>query len=251
MKANLTLHCGATKVDRSVVELVPTPAATKSWTPIPHSRLLEQVEIAVAGNGLEIVEEAHALSPDKARYFGLLQIGRKNETQNEYAYVVGVRNSHDFRFTASLAVGGQVFICDNLAFSGEITAFRKHTTFIERDLPGVTARAVAQLADKWGAQAKRYETYKGFELRDHQVHDIIIRLLDVQAIRTTTIPYVLKEWRHPRYAAFDVDGKTAWRFFNAVTQANQDVGAGIWALPRRTQALHAILDQTVGVFGIN
>jgi hypothetical protein len=29
-----------------------------------------------------------------------------------------------------------VFVCDNLAFSGEIKIARKHTRFIVRDLPG-------------------------------------------------------------------------------------------------------------------
>jgi len=35
-RPNLLLHCGAQAVDRHVVEHVPTPRATETWTPIPH-----------------------------------------------------------------------------------------------------------------------------------------------------------------------------------------------------------------------
>ena len=52
-----------------------------------------------------------------------------------------------------------------------------------------------------------------------------------------------------RHVEFRVDGKTAWRLFNAVTEAAK--GSGLWSLPARTQALHALLDAEVGLFGRN
>ena len=41
---NLVLHCGARHVERRVVEKAKTPAASPTWVPIAHHRLLEQVE---------------------------------------------------------------------------------------------------------------------------------------------------------------------------------------------------------------
>ena len=251
MKANLLLHCGSAKATRDQVFNTPTPAATETWQPISHSSLLNQVEKSLGGSGLSIVEEAHGLSHDGQRYFGLLQVGKLDESNTEYAFVVGLRNSHDKRFPAGLAVGSSVFCCDNLSFSSEIVIGRKHTTYIERDLPGITARAIGQLADQWGLQDNRFTAYKARELNDKDANDLTIRLLDARAIRTTQIPYLLKEWRHPRHAEFSEAGKTAWRYFNAVTQSNQDVGAGIWNTPLRTRALHGILDQECAVFAAN
>ena len=40
--------------------------------------------------------------------------------------------------------------------------------------------------------------------------------------------------------------QSAWRLFNAVTEAAK--GSGLWALPQRTQALHGLLDGEVGLF---
>ena len=246
MKSNLILHCGASKVEREALELVPTPTGTHSWTPIGHFDLLTQVEKSLASRKLSVVSEAHGVTKDGARYFGLLQVS--NEAigdQPDYGYVVGLRNSHDRRFPVSLAVGSSAFVCDNLSFSSEITAFRRHTTYVRRDLPNLMARAVAQLSDKWTDQQARFDAYKNHELSNVQAHDLLVRALDVRAITTTQIPHILTEWRTPRHPEFASAGPTAWRFFNAVTEIAKE--GGIWSLPPRTEALHGLLDQEVGV----
>lgn len=94
---NLVLHCGAAAVERSQVRSVPTPFATPTWTPIPHLRLVEQVERALAAAQLEIVNQAHALSHGGDRYFGLIQVATARAA-SDYALVLGLRNSHDKRF---------------------------------------------------------------------------------------------------------------------------------------------------------
>jgi Domain of unknown function (DUF932) len=245
-KSNLILHCGAAKVERGALELVPTPVPTESWQPIGHFELLEQVEKALASRKLSIVSEAHGLTANGNRYFGLLQISsEKLGDQPDYGYCVGLRNSHDRRFPVSLAVGASVFICDNLAFSSEITAFRRHTVYVRRDLPNLMARAVAQLSSKWNDQHKRFDVYKQHELSDPQAHDLLIRALDCKAVTTTQIPHILNEWRAPRHPEFVEAGKTAWRFFNSCTEIAKD--GGLWSLAPRTEALHGLLDQEVGV----
>jgi hypothetical protein len=40
-------------------------------------------------------------------------------------------------------------------------------------------------------------------------------------------------------------GFTAWRFFDACTEIAKE--GGIWSLPSRTESLHGLLDQEVGV----
>jgi len=47
----------------------------------------------------------------------------------------------------------------------------------------------------------------------------------------------------PRHAEFRA-GKTAWRLFNAFTEAMK---GDLDALPRRTQALHGLLDAACGL----
>jgi hypothetical protein len=241
---NLVLHCGATNVPRSAVEKAATPAASATWVPVPHRRFLEQVEATISGNGLAVVNEAHALWNDGLRYFGLMEVAN-GELHEDYGLVIGLRNSHDKSFPASIALGSAVFVCDNLAFSAEVTIARRHTRFIERDLPRIVHTAVGRLADMRGQQDERIRTYKETELSDPAAHDLVIRAVDANVLPVTQVPAVLGEWRMPSHEVFRADGKTLWRFHNAMTEVWK--GRNLAALPRRSQALHGLLDSVCGL----
>jgi hypothetical protein len=123
---NLVLHCGARHVPRDEVESAATPPGSRTWQPIAHQSLLHQVESTLVASGLSIVSQAHALWQDGLRYFGLLEV-HNGEAQEDYALVIGLRNSHDKTFPAAIALGNSVFCCDNLSFAGEVTIARRHT----------------------------------------------------------------------------------------------------------------------------
>ncbi len=244
-KCNLILHCGAKSVERSALPHVPTPIATETWTPIPHHRLVEQVEHALNLSRLTVVSQAHALTHCGARYFGLLQV-QNGHASPDYSWVLGLRNSHDKRFPAGLVVGWSVFVCDNLAFSGEVQLNRKHTANIVRDLPMLTERAVGQLTERWHAQDTRIARYRETALDDTQAHDLMIRAVDVGVCPVSTLPKVINEWRRPTMAAFQP--RNVWSLFNGFTEA---LKGNLPLLPARTQALHGLMDATAGLAGRN
>jgi hypothetical protein len=236
---NLILHCGARHVERGVVEQAKTPCASETWVPIAHNRLLEQVESTLGASGFRVVNQAHALWQDGLRYFGLLEIAN-GQAHDDYGLVIGLRNSHDKSFPAAIAMGNCVTVCDNLAFSAEVTIARRHTRFIERDLPRIVHTAVGRLADLRGQQDERIRTYKETELSDPTAHDLVVRAVDANVLPVTQVPAVLEEWRTPSHKEFSADGKTLWRFHNALTHVWK--GRNLAALPRRSQALHGLLD---------
>jgi hypothetical protein len=241
---NLVLHCGARHVERRAVEKATTPAASETWVPVPHHRLLEQVESTIVSSGLRVVNEAHALWSEGLRYFGLLEV-TNGHAHEDYGLVIGLRNSHDKSFPAAIAMGSAVFICDNLAFSAEVTIARRHTRFIERDLPRIVHTAVGRLADMRGQQDERISAYKETPITDPTAHDLVIRAVDANVLPVTQVPAVLNEWRTPSHEEFAADGKTLWRFHNAVTEVWK--GRNLAALPRRSQALHGLLDSVCGL----
>lgn len=242
MKANLCLHCGANSAAREQVALVHTPEPSGTWHPIPHIALIEQVEKALGAMNMRVEEQAHALTAGGDRYFGLLQVSNC-QNSDDYTYILGLRNSHDRSFCAGLVVGSQVFVCDNLSFSGEIRIARKHTTFIERDLPILTGRAVGQLSERWTTMTERIERYKQTELSDRDANDLIIRSLMVGACTILQVPKIVTEWQKPRHPEFAAD-KTAWRLFNAFTEIGKE--SGLDNLARRTISLHGLMDAQVG-----
>jgi hypothetical protein len=246
MKANLVLHCGAAAVAREIVYQVKTPSRTDSWCPIPHHDFITQVEKALGAVNMRVVEQAHALTKEGNRYFGLLQVANCQSTGEDYSYIVGLRNSHDKSYPAGLVVGSQVFVCDNLSFSGEIQIARKHTSRIMDDLPKLTVNAVGMLAQKWTVMGDRIARYKVSEINDAQAHDFIIRAVDGGATTLNQVPAILKEWRTPSHPEF-ATGKTAWRLFNSFTEAAKDGSLAL--LPRRTISLHGLMDAQVGFLG--
>jgi len=241
---NLMLHCGAQSVDRTQVHDTPTPAATRTWQPIPHSRLLDEVESTLGGYDLRVVNQAHGLWGEGQRYFGLLEVanGRANA---DYSLVIGLRNSHDKSFPAALALGNGVFVCDNLSFFGEVNIARKHTRYIERDLPSVVSRAVGSLAELRVAQDTRIASYRETELSEVTAHDLAVRAMDAKVLPASRLPHLLEEWRRPRHKEFTEGGMTAWRLFNAFTEVIK--GRNLAALPKRTQALHGLMDSACGI----
>ena len=48
---------------------------------------------------------------------------------------------------------------------------------------------------------------------------MIVRAVDARVCPIRYLPGVIKEWRTPRHPEFTADGKTAWRLFNAFTEA--------------------------------
>ena len=242
MKPNLILHCGAAHVDLEKVRAIATPRSTQSWHPIPHYRLISTVQKTLASTNLTIGTQAHSLSHDNQRYFGLMEIhGQK--TSDDYCWVLGLRNSHDKTFPAGIVAGASVFVCDNLSFSGEVKFARKHTRFIVRDLPQLVERSIGLLLAKWHDQDKRIAAYKEAEITDTNAHDLIVRAVDVGVCSNRLIPPVLHEWREPRHSLFEP--RNVWSLFNAFTETLKD--GALSELPKRTEALHGLLDCHVGL----
>lgn len=191
---------------------------------------------------MKVGSQAHSLTHDGMRYFGLMQIHNREAESHDYCWVVGLRNSHDKTFPAGLVAGASVFVCDNLSFSGEIKFARKHTRFITRDLPQLVERAVGRLMERWHAQDLRIAAYRDSLIEDRATHDLIIRGTDAGVCSNRLIPAVLREWREPRHPQFE--SRNVWSLFNSFTEALK--GSSLPELPKRTEALHGLLDIHVG-----
>lgn len=240
--ANLCLHTGANTVTRDQLVATATPERTNTWVPIPHAALLGQVQASLQQSGLHVVNESHALGNNGNRYFGLLQVANGNNS-DEFGLVCGLRNSHDMAFPAGLVLGASVLVCDNLSFSGEFRIARKHTAHILRDLPSLVSRAVGGLVQMRHAQDLRFSAYKATDLSEAQANDLIVRTYDAGIVPITKIPDLINEWRKPRHDEF-AQSRNVWRLFNAATEISK---GSLSQLPKRTMALHGLLDLACGL----
>lgn len=261
----LSLHAGANRVEFKDVEAVVTPEpcfrgekARRKFYPIPHAALVRSVSSGLEEQGFIIGEQSHALVKNGARYFGLMKVRHHNEQEaSDFSSVIGLRNGHDGSFLASLAVGANIFVCDNLSFSGEVTIGRKHTRYIERDLPGLIFSAIGKLGGQRQQQGMRFAAYKQAQLQDRDAHSLILRSFTTGIIGEQRIKGVLNQWERPQHEEFQP--RTVWSLFNAFTElfkpqerkddsGNMILGqTNLGQLGGRTMKLHGLLDAYVGV----
>jgi len=242
-ESKLMLHCGGQLATREQIAEVVTPSPTRSWQPVPHIRLIDEVEASLETFQMRVVASAFALAKEGTRFFGLMQVALADREEKDYGYVVSLRNAHDKAWQIMMGVGLNAFVCDNLSFSAEIQVLRKHTNRVLLDLPNLVGRATGQLAERWNDQGTRIEAYKTHELTDSQANDLIVRAYEGGVAPITILPEVITEWRTPSHLEF-AESKNVWRLFNAFTQG---LKGNLWALPKRTQALHALMDGQVGL----
>lgn len=248
MQANLCLHCGAFAVDRDASNRIKTPEGTGTFRPIAHRQLLDRVLTSVEALGWSLEGEAHALNETGNTYFGLLQVKPlRVHGDDDHGFVIGLRNANNRRLAAGLAFGSVVFVCDNLAFSGAVTAFRKHTKRLHEDLPERVRHAVEALPQASRLIQRRFLDYRQRAISDEKAHDLIVKALDAKVIGTDLIPTVLTGWRTPRHPELATDGKTAWRLFNAFTEAFKK--SSIWNVAHRGLAFQELFGRETGPFG--
>jgi hypothetical protein len=248
----LMAHSGSTVVDLEDVRSVPTPAPTKTHFPVPHSTVIDFVHQAFEGSGYTVTEEEYALRDggDKgsipgAQLFGLMHL-RNGHDNPDYGLVVGFRNSHDKSIRAGIALGSNVFVCDNMAFCGEIVFNRMHTLHIMDDLPGIIVHAVGKLGVLRRNQDLRINAYKERNLTDNEAYAGIVHAMKDGIIPTSKITKVVEEWDNKGSRHQEFMPRNAWSLFNAFTEVLKDYpldGAGHDGYQKRTERLHALMDR--------
>ena len=72
--AILLTHCGAQRVTRADVSLIPAPARTATWVPIKHSDLLDALHTELARRDLQVRREQYAVQHQGSLLFGTLDL---------------------------------------------------------------------------------------------------------------------------------------------------------------------------------
>lgn len=229
----LCLHTGGEEIVLADLRDLETPEATRSHVPIPHIDVVDMVKYALGFHGHEILEEAHAITSDANRYFGLLSL---KSAYGDYTDTVGLRNSHDKTFPIGISFGSRVFVCDNLAFLGDTVIRRKHTANAKRDLPGLVAGVVEPLRGVRLEQNRVIALYRQTPVDDMMADHAIMQLYRRGIITVQRIAHVARNWTDDDLGWGD---KTAWRLFNATTLA---LNGRVAENPTVTRELHAVID---------
>ncbi|MDB4314499.1 DUF945 domain-containing protein [bacterium] len=224
------------KVEFAQLKDVKTPKATDTHTPISHFLLATLAKEAMTKAGLTVEHEEHAIARDGLRYFGGFAVSGADVQASDRKLVVGLRNSGDKSFAASICLGTSMMVCENLCFSSDIKLARRHTVNIMADLPRVLASAIAGATNHWADMTTRIEAYKQAECED--VERLAVQMADCKALPPRDIYNVVKSFRNPEHVEFN--GGSLWTVYNAVTEHLK--GGDLTKLPQRTAMVQSILD---------
>lgn len=236
----LMMHCGAEAVPFNTILEMPEPVKTETHVPIPHSDFFQLALSKLHAKGFSISQPQHFLNREGAHYFSLMQIHHELISSVGHGVMAALRNAHDKVFSASLALGAKVFVCDNLSFSGDIVVGRKHTLNIWDELPTLIEHAVAKILVMQKKQEVRFEEYKEAPLSDEIADHLIMECYRKGIINLKRIGAVEREWSNP---SSDHGDRSVWRYFNAVTAALGPASNNqLIQLPKKTIDLHLLLD---------
>jgi hypothetical protein len=113
------------KITRDELALVPTPPGTVTHRPIRHVDVVNALVETLGFRHIAVAREEYAVSRDGMKMFGVLEL---DQGMHGARFALGVRNSHDKTFRLAVTVGYKVFVCENLAFSGDFSpVLAKHS----------------------------------------------------------------------------------------------------------------------------
>jgi len=103
-------------ISRQELALIQTPAATSTHVPVPHHEIVQALVETLGFRHIRVMADEYAVSPDGMKMFGVLDL----ETgMHGCRFATGLRNSHDKSMRLALTCGYRVFVCSNMAFSGD------------------------------------------------------------------------------------------------------------------------------------
>ena len=234
MEQNATLiaHVDTNMVTREQLMAIPAPIGTDTFKPIAHFELIQSMQAILEHKGISIVKEQFAIRSDGSKLFGTFDLSLEGITGTGGA--LGFRTGNDRSMRLQMITGMRVFVCDNMAFSGdEIILNRKHTSRL--DLLPELMQAMDRFLLRYAKLKDEAVGLQGISLDDNQakalIHDAFIR--EIMPLRF--LPAVSRAYFNPEIP--DWEPRTGWSLHNCFTgvmkemtlnkrmEATQELGA--------------------------
>ena len=214
-QAQLLAHCGSSKITREELKLIPTPEASATHQPIPHNQIVEALVEGLSFRHISAIREEYAVSSDGMKMFGVLDL---ETTFDRCRFSVGIRNSNDKSMRLALTVGYRVFVCDNMAFSGDFTpVLAKHSKHF--NLIDAVSVGIDRMQRNFQPMQRQVEAWRATQLSDDAAKVVIYRAfvedeLDAPKHLAKAVHMLYFNPQYPEFAP-----RTLWSLSNAFTSA--------------------------------
>lgn len=222
MSSTLMTHAGAEAITYDQLAALPMPQALGRFhAPVAHVRFVDGIREEVLRRGLTITREAYALQRDGHSLFGVLDLVARTTgalTVPAQGLSLGLRNATNQQFGLHLVAGNRIFVCDNLALSGDIVALaRKNTTGI--DLRSELQRGFDRFLLQAEQLTRQLEALAGWPLTDLQAKALIYDAFAARFLPSRLFDDVDTLYFKPTDDTPDCQPRTAFGVHNAFTRA--------------------------------
>ena len=213
----LIMHKGGDYCSLDDLRMIPLPNETRTYKPVSHYDLAVNLGEVSGGllRGYELDKAQYGLAREGQQMFAVHTY--RNGTSSSMGLSIGFRNSYDKSMSVGIAIGATVFVCDNLALTGEIAIMRKHTQNLWNDLEELTITTIYRSQHNFTRIVEDAEEMRGRYLGNDDAFRLLGLLYGNDVITPRQIPVVKKEWLNPTHEAFGE--RSAWSFYNACTEA--------------------------------
>lgn len=194
----MIVHAGARRVTREELLNLPTPSSTETHKIVPHHEVINQLEEALSFRHIEIVRGEYAVAKDGARLFSLIEVNAEYEG---IRFAIALRNAHDKSMTLAMTAGYRVFICDNMAMSGDFKPLAaKHTRNF--NLVDALSIGVDRLQRGWQPLRERVDFMRNKVLPITTAQALIYRAFTEGKFPIRLMRSVHSHYFEPRYDEF-------------------------------------------------
>lgn len=213
---SLVIHRGGHMVTKDDLALIKVPQTTESYLPVPHNHLADTLSTIGQDilKGFTLHKEQYALAREGQQMFGIHVFKNSN---TELGLSIGFRNSYDKSMAIGIAIGAEVFVCDNLALTGDITIMKKHTMNVWQGLEDAAISTLYRSQKNFEKICADSEAMRSAKIENDEAFRMIGLMFGHGILSPRQLPVVKEKWLKPSHEDFRARNK--WSFYNACTEA--------------------------------
>lgn len=241
MSGTLLSDSGARRASEQEVRAVPEPEFTETWHPLGHDKVLTALEKAVETAQITVTKKEYSLNQEGLNMFGVWNLDVQDDGMN---WAMGIRNSLNKKFAVGVCAGSHVFVCDNLAFTGQFIEFRKHTGQLNmEELYALAGRAVTGVTKKMNIFAEWHGQLKNFPLDDTAFKVLTFESMRRQVFAPSKFRKFLDCYEEENDQT--AHSESLYAFHGAVTRLMR--GQSLFQVQRDSDKLNRIIDDYMDV----
>ena len=203
-------------VTYSDIKEIPIPESTLTYQAVPYTDLIDSLLVLGSDmlTGFSLEKTKYGLARENQQMFG---IHTYKFGISDIGLSIGFRSSYNRTLSNSVAIGGNVFVCDNLMIQGDIMVMRKHTPNVYNDLSLRLKSAFENAQDAYLELHETKEHLSNIYVSTDRGYQMLGYLYGNNILASRQLSVATKEWRTPTHKEHGKN--TAWTLYNACTEA--------------------------------